>query len=45
MVELTLPEIVRAAGLGLKKVTLLAGGSPDDRPELSQLGIDTIFLH
>ena len=45
VVELTLPEIVRAAGPGLKKATLLAGGSPHERPQLSQLGIDTIFVH
>lgn len=43
VVELALPGIVRAAGSGLRKVTLLSGGEAEVRPELPPLGVETVF--
>jgi glycosyltransferase involved in cell wall biosynthesis len=44
VVELTLPAIV-AATPWLKRVTLLSGGAPHERPEMGPLGLPTAFIH
>jgi glycosyltransferase involved in cell wall biosynthesis len=44
VVELTLPAIV-AATPSLKRVTLLSGGAPHERPEIGQLELPTAFIH
>ena len=43
VVELTLPAIV-AATPSLKRVTLLSGSSPHERPEIGPLGLPTAFI-
>lgn len=44
VVGLTLPAIV-AATPSLKRVTLLSGGAPHERPEMGPLGLPTAFIH
>jgi hypothetical protein len=45
VVELTLPAIASAAGPALKRITVLNGGSINERPALENLDTPMAFIH